>query len=150
MRWRFMDRITRFELWAAIEGRKTVSLEEYSLLEPLGRKGVFPESLVVETCVHLARWMVTVSSAFEHTCILSAVDGFRFDGEVRAGSVLIASLRVTDRRGDDMHCDCAVAGGSGRLGGGHLVVSLLPLRETGVAEDARGLWRELYAQTQRA
>ena len=78
MRWRFMDRINRFEAWATIEGRKAVSLEEYSLLEPFGRKGSLPENLVVESCVHLARWLVIVSSGFEQTCILSAIDQFRF------------------------------------------------------------------------
>jgi len=149
MRWRFMDRIARFETWAAIEGRKTISLEEYSLLEPLGRKGCFPESLVVECCVDLARWLVVVSSAFEQTGILSAIDRFGFDRETSAGSVLTVSLKVTDRQSRDVHFACTVASGVYRVGHGNLVMSLLPLEEAVVGEDRRALWQELHGKTQR-
>lgn len=149
MRWRFMDRVIGFEPWTAIEGRKTISLEEYSLLEPFGRKGSFPESLVIESCVHLARWLVVVSSAFEQTCILSAIDRFGFDRETVAGSALILSLKVTDRQGRNVHLACSVAGGGHGVGHGNLVVSLLPLNEAVVGEDMRTLWQELYGKTPR-
>jgi len=149
MRWRFMDRVIRFEPWTAIEGRKTISLEEYSLLEPFGRKGSFPESLVVESCVLMARWLVVVSSEFEQTCILSAIDRFGFDRETAAGSVLTLSLKVSDRQSRDVRFACSVASGVHLVGHGNMVVSLLPLNETVVGEDRRALWQELYGKTQR-
>lgn len=149
MRWHFMDKVVRFEPWKAIEGRKTISLEEYSLLEPFGRKGSFPESLVVESCVHLARWMVAVSSAFEQTCILSAIDQFGFERETSPGSTLTVSLEVTDRQSRDVHLACRVGIGGQQVSHGTLAVSLLPLNEAIVAEDIRALWQELYGKTQR-
>lgn len=149
MRWRFVDRITRFETWAAIEGRKTISLEEYSLLEPLGRKGSLPESLVVESCVHLARWLAIVSSAFEQTCILLEIGQFIFEPMNSVGTALTVSLKFTDRHSHDVHCACSVTSEGRMVAHGALIVSLLPLQELVVGEDMRGLWQELYGKTQR-
>jgi hypothetical protein len=150
MRWRFIDKIVRFEAWTAIDGRKTVSLEEYSLLEPLGRKGIFPESLIVESGAQLARWLVTVSSAFEQTCILSEIKQFDFSQGTSAGSVLTLSLRVTDRPNNDLHFACHVAMGGQLIGRGSLVASLLPLSQTVVVGDMQAMWQELYGKTPRA
>ena len=147
MRWRFIDRVTRFEPWAAIAGVKAVSLEEYSLLEPLGRTGRFPETIVIEAGVQLARWLVAASSAFEQSCVLEAVEAFEFKGEAGAGSSLNVSLAVTQRNGDGLRVDVSVLDGGRPVGGGTLGVCFLPMREMAAPEDMRTLWQELYAKT---
>ena len=147
MRWRFIDRVTRFEPWSAITGLKTVSLEEYSLLEPLGRKGRFPESLVIEAGVQLARWLVAASSDFAQSCVLDAVDGFEFTGEAGAGSALNVSLTVTRRNGDGLRLVARALDGGRPVGSGTVGVRFLPLSEVAAPEDMRTLWQELYAKT---
>ena len=147
MRWRFIDRVTRFEPWSAIEGVKAVSLEEYGLLEPLGRKGQFPETLVLEAGVHLARWLVAASSAFEQSGELDRVDGFALHGDVRAGAALGLSLAVTRRDAAAIGVAADVRSAGRLVASGAFGLSLSPLRETAVPEDQRTLWRELYAQT---
>ena len=146
MRWHFLDRVIRFEAWKAIEGRKAVSLEEYSLLEPFGRKGCLPESLVIESCVHLARWLVVASSSFEQTCSLSAIERFEFERETVPGSALTLVLAVVGRQEGSIRLSCRVHAGGQPVGGGELTVATAPLRETATAEDMRTLWQELYGK----
>lgn len=146
MRWRFLDRIDQFDEWASIEGRKSISLEEYSLLKPLGRKGCFPESLIVESCVHLARWLVAASSGFERTGVLQAVDHFCFDREVGPGSVLTLSLSVADRQATGVRLDCRIVAGAHPVSRGTITLALLPLHECAVDVDMRALWQELYGK----
>lgn len=146
MRWRLIDRIDEFERWTSICGRKTVSLEEYSLLEPLGRKGHFPESLVLESCVHLVRWLAAASSDFEQSCALLEVEPFVFEHETSPGNTLTVSATVLDRRNDRLEVECSVAIGSLRYAHGRIALSLLPLKEMDLVDNARTLWRELYGK----
>jgi len=67
---------------------KCVSLEEYFLLERLGRRGSLPESLVLASFVELARWLVVVSSEFESSALLTDVLGFSFRDPLGMGAVL--------------------------------------------------------------
>ena len=146
MKWRFVDRIDQFEPWRSVSGRKSISLEEYSLLGPLGRKGCLPESLVVEVCVQLGRWLVAVSSCFEQSCILLGVDGFGFSHETMPGHVLSISAEVLTRSDCELEIGCVVFAGAERFAEGRLALSLVPLRELCVAEDVKTLWGELYVE----
>lgn len=163
MRWQFVDRITRFERWAAIEGRKAVSLEEYSLLEPLGRKGMLPETLVLESCVHLARWLVVASSDFQDSCLLTGADDFAFEREAGAGSSLVMSLtcdpgrlpqlrtqedggRTREPDPGEFEVRCVVTDGRDRLAHGDLRLCRIPLGEIAVPDEEAAMWRELYGK----
>ena len=146
MRWRLIDRIEEFEAWDSIRGRKTVSLEEYSLLEPLGRKGHLPESLILECSVHLVRWLTAASSAFEQSCTLLEVNSFVFEYETNPGNALTVSASVQDKQKDRLVAECSVEVGSRRCAHGRIALSLLPLKETDLADNVRTLWRELYAK----
>ena len=142
MRWRFVDRIDEFEPWARISGRKSVSLEEHSLLARLGREGVLPESLMVESCVQLARWLVAKSSGFEQTCLLAGIDNFTVEREVGMGESLLMTLVVRDRSEDNFRVDCEV----GDAAQGELLLTLIPLAETCDPENTATMWHEIYGQ----
>ena len=146
MRWRLIDSIEDVDAWTSIRGRKTVSLEEYSLLEPLGRKGHFPESLVLECGVHLVRWLAAASSDFEQSCTLLEVGPFVFEHETSPGNTLTVSATVLEKQNDRLEVECRVAIGSQPYAHGRLALSLLPLKEMDLADNARTLWRELYAK----
>lgn len=146
MKWRLIDSIDNFEEWTSVCGRKTVSLEEYSLLEVLGRKGSFPESLVLESCVHLVRWLVGVSSDFTLSCTLLEVERFTFEHETNPGAVLTVEAKVLNKQEDMLRVKCEVTIGNKMCGHGEITLAFIPLQETGVAEDVRTLWRELYAK----
>jgi hypothetical protein len=164
MRWQFVDRITRFDRWAAIEGVKAVSLEEYSLLEPLGRKGALPEVLVLESCVQLARWLVAASSEFRESCLLCGVHDFAIQREAGAGCMLALSVTsVSGRRppslaagadaeppgpdNDRVEVQCVVDGGRERLAHGRLLLRRIRMNEVADADAQAALWRELYGKT---
>ena len=146
MRWRFVDRIEEFGPWAFIRGRKAISLVEYSLLNPFGREGVFPESLALESCIHLARWLVIRSSSFKSTCLLSEVGTFSFNNEVGMGDILSMGITVTMRREDSLKLDCEATKGEHLICCGGLTVGLMDL--TGVAdpEVMKAMWQELYVK----
>jgi hypothetical protein len=145
MRWRFVDRITAFEPWARIAGRKAASLEEYSLLERFGRPVEIPETLILESAVQLAAWLVVKSSGGLQTALLDEVSGLRFAGRVGAGGVIETVARVERRDVDRL----AVAWESRRDGrpvcDGRMTLALVPFPALCDPERIDPLWRELYA-----
>jgi hypothetical protein len=146
LRWRFVDRVDSFEPWRAISGRKGVSLEEYCLPDPLGRRGALPESLVAECCVELARWLVAASSDFELTARLEALEGLEFEREARTGSALEVGVEVLAVDGEVLRAGCTVADAGGRVAAGKLAMRTLPTAEGFDAELVASMWRELNGQ----
>lgn len=144
MRWRFVDRVARFEAWAAIEGRKAISFEEYSLLKPFGRKGFFPETLALESCVELVRWLVAASSGFQQATVLSQVEDFRFEREVGMGEALQMSATITQRDEKELRIECSISSAGQPVGRGALSVAMQPLAEGFDRECVETMWRELY------
>jgi hypothetical protein len=147
MRWRFVDKVDSLTPWREACGRKAVTLEEYSLLLPLGREGEFPENLCLESCVALARWLVAASSGFATTCILSEVQEFVFTERVSMGDVLDLRLAVAQRDEKGLAADCDVRRGVTPVARGRIAVSFLPLAGLYDVELLAGTWREIYAST---
>jgi 3-hydroxymyristoyl/3-hydroxydecanoyl-(acyl carrier protein) dehydratase len=143
MRWRFVDRIESIEPWTTIRGRKVVSLEEYLLLERFGRQGVLPEAIVLESCVHLARWLVMRSSDFSRSCLLSGIDEFTWCRETGPGACLHVDVAVEAREDWVLRVRCAVDDGK-PVAAGNLELDLVDLGELEKAEASMALWRELY------
>lgn len=144
MRWRFVDKISSFASWHSAVGRKAVSLEEYSLLDPFGRKGVLPDLLILETCVELARWLVLRSSGYAKTCILNHVDRFAFSGNVGMGDVLRIYASVADRNAESVTVNCRVSCEDRAVAEGTFAVSLFGLAGTLERETVEAMWKELY------
>ncbi|HUT35539.1 MAG TPA: hypothetical protein VNE39_18770 [Planctomycetota bacterium] len=148
MRWRFVDKIETLQPWQAATGRKAISYEESSLCEPLGRRGILPESLVLESCVHLVRWLVAASSQFASTCLLGEVERFALLREVGIGDSLALATTVLAREPDRLRVECRAESGGQAVAEGVLSVALLPLAACAPPEDTRSLWRELSAPHQ--
>ena len=146
MKWRFVDSIDRFEPWTRIKGRKSVSLEEYEMLIPLGRKGVLPESLVLESAVHLTWWLVAKSSDFEWVCLLAGVERFVFENEAGVGDTLATTINVQERDQQSLTITCESVCGPIIICRGSVLLSLIPLGLLFDCENIRLLWRELYAE----
>jgi hypothetical protein len=145
MRWRFVDRIGQIEPWARAGAEKCVSLEEYFLLERLGRRGSLPESLVLAGFVELARWLVVVSSEFESSALLTDVLEFSFLAPLDMGAVLEMEVAVMDRRRDALTVSARGVSRQASVAGGTMSLALCPLRELSTSAVARRLWQELHA-----
>lgn len=146
MRWRFADSIDSFESWVSITGRKGVSLEEYSLLERFGRQGVLPESLVLESCVHFARWLVAASSQWRESCLLRGVEDFRHDSEARLGDNLRIVLEVNHHAKASVVVQCVVRADERLIACGELSLDCVALDTLQDSESLHQMWRELYGQ----
>lgn len=144
MRWRFADRIDEFHPWDSIRGRKGISLEEYSLQERFGRPGVMPESLVLETCVHFARWLVSASSEWHESCLLKEIEDFTYESEARMGNNLRIEVSVKERAGAHVWMQCAVSTEDRLIAQGNLALDLAPLSDLQDPESLRIMWQELY------
>ena len=144
MRWRFVDRIEAFDPWTFLKGRKSISLEEYCLLEPLGRKGIFSEALVLESCIHLGRWLVMKSSDFEKTCLLFEVRGFTFAKACGMGDTLEMTLRVQKREEGFIEVECETSEGGRLICRGALTLGFMSLGSLVDPDTMRATWRELY------
>jgi len=144
MRWRFVDQVTSFEPWRAIAGRKAVSLEEYYLLQPLGREGAAPESLVLESCVELARWLVAASSGFCDIADLVAVEQFALGEEATTGTVLHIAERAARRTARRLFVDCRVTAEDKMLAFGRLGLSVVPADRAFYSRELQELWQEIH------
>ena len=146
MRWRMLDRVDEMVPWASISGRKAVSLEEYMLLEPFGRPGVLPESLVLASCVELARWLVAASSDFALTAVLHELSGFSLTDSAGMGQVLELTAEVRSRSADELEVECRVASAGRPLATGTLALGLTPSVECFDPAALAVAWGELYAK----
>jgi 3-hydroxymyristoyl/3-hydroxydecanoyl-(acyl carrier protein) dehydratase len=144
MRWRFVDRIEEFEPWAFVKGHKSISLEEYILLEPFGRQGSFPETLSLESCIHLARWLVVRSSDFQQTCLLSEIDSFTFKNEASMGDTLNMVVSVRRRKDDLLEIECEATANIHHICRGTLTLDLVTLTDSLNPKTMRTMWQELY------
>lgn len=145
MRWRLLDSVLQLEQWKSARGIKAVSFEEYTLREPFGREGLLPETMVMESCVELIRWLVADSSDFEMTCLLEEVTGFEWLGEAGMGDSLHIHATIIAREEACLTTDCRVAVGEREIARGRLRVGLVPMAESFDVEWMRGRWCELYA-----
>ena len=147
MRWQLIDRLADLAPWQRVVARKAVSLEEYDLLAPLGRAGVLPESLLLETAVAALRALVEVSSQATRTAVLAAVDDFRYAGRAGCGDVVTVAAAVTARDDATLTARCDLRAGGRPLAAGTLTVALLALAEVADPRDAATLARELATPT---
>ena len=120
MRFRLVDRILE-EAPGRIRTQKTISFEEFSLLKPWGRKGAFPETLLLQVAVESAALLLNTGDA-ARTGVLEGVDDVRFLRETRPGSVLEC---VVNAEGDAFRF--TLADPWGPLASGLLSLSPLPL-----------------------
>ncbi|MHC4661096.1 MAG: hypothetical protein ACYS8W_05350 [Planctomycetota bacterium] len=143
MRWRFVDRITELGEWKSISGIKTISLEEYSLLEPFGRKGDFPASLVIECCVELMRWLVLKSSSFEIACVVKEIPEFSFSRAAGIGEVLEVSASVFSRDDSSVGCSFSIKSGEDEIGSGRIYSVLIPVASGFDTDALKSMWEEV-------
>lgn len=148
MRWCLTDRIHKIENWKSISGRKLSSLEEYCLCEPLGRQGVIPETLVVESCVELLRWLIAVSSDFKKICILHSIEDFKLSGDCGMGEALEIMIEIVEHNGDMITAQCRVSGRKTEIATGKIQVELCPLAECFEPEILAEQLKELYGTAQ--
>jgi len=146
MRWRFVDRIDAFEPWRSIAGRKAASFEETCLCERFDRAGILPETIVVESCVELIRWLVAGSSGFAQTSAVGEVEHFSFPGEARMGEVLSIAAEVVARDGSTLKAACRVSCKGRPVAEGALSMNLMPMAEGFDRAMVEGTWRELYGK----
>lgn len=146
MRWRFTDRVLSFRPWEAISGVKAVSLEEYHLLKPLGRDGSFPESLVLEACVELGRWLASASSDFTRSAVPSEIEEFHFDEPAGIGSMLRIDVDADCPADGLLRLTCRVSDSGRPIARGHLLLRLIPLTEVQDARWVAAMWAQLRGE----
>lgn len=129
MRWQFIDKITEVVDWKSIEAVKAVSFEEYQLYVPLGRQGVFPESLLIESCTEMIRYLVIYSSLHKTTALLSEVTNFKIHDPAEKGAYLILSAQVKKKNNEFVYAECTINCGKQVVASGQLTCKLNPLDE---------------------
>jgi 3-hydroxymyristoyl/3-hydroxydecanoyl-(acyl carrier protein) dehydratase len=144
LRWQFIDRIEKFEPWDQISGRKVVSFEEVTLLEPFGMPGDLPTSLIVESLVQLAYWLVVGSSDFIFGCVLSGVENLCVDKPVKSGCQLRLDVSVAARDSHQLEVKVEADSKGDCVCRGTLTLDLIPLNELQDTNELEYMWSELH------
>ena len=156
MRWRFVDTMHAYKEWARLEGVKAISLEEYCLLERQGREGVLAESLILESCIQLGRWLIIRSSDFKQSCNVEEIKYFNFESRVGMGDRLELAIEFekidysADSVGASNRCmmNCKAHAGGRLAAQGRIIVELTELASLANPEDLKAMWRERYGTTE--
>jgi 3-hydroxymyristoyl/3-hydroxydecanoyl-(acyl carrier protein) dehydratase len=94
MKFRLVDKIIDFEKEVSIETAKAVSFEEFSLLKRWGRKGAFPETLLLQFAVESASLLIAGSTGFASMGVLAEAGPVRFFSPSTPGDIVHASLQA--------------------------------------------------------
>jgi len=146
MRWQMTDHIDTFEPWVKLQGRKCVSLEEGYLLKRVGRSGVMPEGLLIESMAQHCRWLAVASSDFSQSALLCEISSLRMDAEARMGDRLEISVEVKERADETFLCSVRARRHEQTIAVGSMRMVLESLTDLSDAEESRLLWRELYGK----
>lgn len=157
MRWRFVDRMHAYKEWERLEGVKAISLEEYCLLERQGREGAFPESLILESCIQLGRWLIIRSSDFAQSCNVEEIEYCNFESGVGMGDWLELVIEFeksdyavdsADSKSNIRMMDCNAHAGGRLVAQGKIIVKLIELASIANPEDLKAMWQERYGTTE--
>jgi len=111
MKLRMVDRITDYECRRSIRGTKTVSFEEYQLKAAFGGPAVLPPTLLIETLLQLANWLIVLSTDFRQMGLVVRIGQVRFVSGLGPGERLDMEVRARRWRDDGIVFD-----GVGRVG----------------------------------
>jgi hypothetical protein len=146
MRWCFVDRIETYLEWKSITVCKAVSFEEFHLLEKQGRRGEFPESLLLETCIEALRWLIVRSSGYQLSAALQSVEAFKLYTPARCGDVIRSTVTIEDHSPDHVSALCTVLCPRANLAEGRIRVETLPLDLCFDPSLLQGTWKELHGK----
>lgn len=144
MRWSFLDKVISLGD-QSIAAQKAVSFEEYSLEEPLGRRGILPGTLILESILEAARILTEVRSEFKQTCLLSEIEQFEIKKFPWMGEVIFIEALIAKEKQNNMVLDCCYKINNQLAGKGILAVDIVPLSDLADPIDRRALIKELYA-----
>jgi 3-hydroxymyristoyl/3-hydroxydecanoyl-(acyl carrier protein) dehydratase len=150
LKFRLVDKIVQFSQNKSIETRKAISFEEFSLLKVWGRKGTFPETLILQFAVESLSWLVAMSTKFQKICVLEQLDEAAFLAQTAPGATLTAHVDMTDLT--DSHCQCvfAIYDRQQKIAHGSFRGATMPLSKSYNPDDYALIWRELYAEASHA
>ena len=124
MKFRLLDRIMNCDA-TRLAAVKAISFEEFDLLAPWGRRGVFPESLILQTAVEAAGVLLAIQSGFASFGVLSEIAEARFHRGTEPGDVLRIEVRAEERCGGEFSFVIAI--GDDLLADGRVRLVGLPL-----------------------
>jgi 3-hydroxyacyl-[acyl-carrier-protein] dehydratase len=102
MRWYLVDKIGKINPWKSATGTKVVSFEEYSLKKRWDEKGIFPNTLLIESVLQLGAWLIIYSSEFKIQPLIVKIGKISFKHNARMGDVLDLEVKIISRNEDSV------------------------------------------------
>jgi 3-hydroxymyristoyl/3-hydroxydecanoyl-(acyl carrier protein) dehydratase len=147
MKFRMVDKILQFEKGVSIETCKAVSFEEFSLLKCWGRKGAFPETLLLQCAVESASLLIAASTDFTSIGELSAGNPVRFFSQTAPGDVLFATIQVAAIHPDRWSIQFTLRTRQEPVADGALSLGLVDLGTCFTPKNYKRMWKERDVRT---
>lgn len=147
MKFRFVDKIIKWEPFHSIHGRKAVSFEEYCLKSPFGGSEALPESILLGAGIELVTWLCILSTQYHKGMLVQEIGASEFYSQLHPGQVVDMDGLIHERLNDLVLFDL-----SGLVAGKQLFVSrgcrgrLVDLVETHDPDDLQTLFSEISSQ----
>ena len=149
MKFRLVDRIISIDKGRHIATQKAVSFEEFSLLKPWGRKGAFPETLILQFAVESACLLVAFTSGFQSICVLEEMVVAHFISHTVPGDILLGDIELVVLDQTHSRCEFGILRENKKIAKGTFIVQTVPLHHCFVPEDYMLMWREMSDETPR-
>jgi len=144
MRFLLVDSILELEPGARATGIKNITMSEDFLADHFPTRPIMPGSMIVESMVQLADWVVRQASDFRQLGLASSFDNLKFRRVVRPGAQLRVEVTIAERgeaeakvHGKAYAQDTLVASAS-------FTLSLEPIERYLDPDDARRMFLLLY------
>ena len=147
MKFRLVDQIIEFSRGTSIETRKVVSFEESSLLTTWGRRGSFPETLLLQFAVESSSLLIAFTTEFKEICVLKEILSCRFLGRTKPGDQLRGQIQVTGFEGINRTCNFQIYTEQDVISNGTFIVETTPIHCCFDPEEYALMWREMCDQT---
>jgi 3-hydroxyacyl-[acyl-carrier-protein] dehydratase len=149
MRFLLVDRIVELESGKRATGIKNVTMSEDFLAHHFPDRPIMPGTLIIESLVQLADWMVRESTGFSQIGLATEFGRLKFRRVVRPGD----QLRLEVEAASPIASTVEVKGRAFREGtltvSGTFILALRPLAEYMPEEEARHLFGMLYQPIER-
>ena len=147
MKFRLIDRIIDIRHGERIKTRKAVSFEEYSLSKLWGRKGVLPESLIVQFAVESACHLIAFTTNFQKIGILKEIIIARFFEQTMPGDILFGTIDMSPVDQTRLLCDFKIQTEDKQLADGSFIAEPIPLHNCFHPDHYMLMWRGICEQT---
>ena len=147
MKFRMVDRVIECCNLKNIKTRKAISFEEFSILKVWGRKGAFPETLILQFAVESSKLLIAASSKFKQIGMVQIFSNIHFHNVTTPGDVLTGESTIVNYGDNSYEFQFDIFATERKIADGNLLMTTIQLDSCYDTEKFILMWGEIGGKT---